>query len=63
MTYGAETWTLKKMEDNALSVFERKVLRKIYRLCKDESTGEKKTVPLVTIAYRKLMKSSNRSFD
>lgn len=28
--YGAETWTLTATDDRALSVFERKVLRKIY---------------------------------
>jgi hypothetical protein len=30
VTYGAETWTLTDMEENALRRFERKVLRKIY---------------------------------
>ena len=30
MTYGAETWTLTAVEENALRRFEKKVLRKIY---------------------------------
>jgi len=30
VSYGAETWTLTSVEENALRRFERKVLRKIY---------------------------------
>jgi hypothetical protein len=30
VTYGAETWTLTTVEENALRRFERRVLRKIY---------------------------------
>jgi len=30
VTYGAETWMLTAVEENALRRFERKVLRKIY---------------------------------
>jgi len=30
VTYGAETWTLTAVEENALRRFERKLLRKIY---------------------------------
>jgi hypothetical protein len=40
VTYGSETWTLRKKDENALLVFERKVLRKIYGPCIDEHTGE-----------------------
>ena len=40
VTYGSETWTMRKNDENALLVFERKVLRKIYGPCKDEHTGE-----------------------
>jgi hypothetical protein len=30
VTYGSETWTLSTAEENALRIFERKMLRKIY---------------------------------
>jgi hypothetical protein len=30
-TYGSETWTLTKSDENSLRIFERKILRKIYR--------------------------------
>jgi hypothetical protein len=30
VTYGAETWTMSAADDNALRVFERKVVRMIY---------------------------------
>jgi hypothetical protein len=29
-TYGSETWTLTKWDENSLRIFERKILRKIY---------------------------------
>jgi hypothetical protein len=31
VTYGSETWTLPTAEENALRIFERKILRKMYR--------------------------------
>ena len=40
VTYGSETWTLRKTDENSLTVFERKVLRKIYGPCKDVNNGE-----------------------
>jgi hypothetical protein len=40
VTYGSKTWTLRKIDENALFVFERKVPRKMYRPCKNKSTGE-----------------------
>jgi hypothetical protein len=30
VTYGSETWTLTKSDENFLRIFERKILRKIY---------------------------------
>jgi hypothetical protein len=30
VTYGGETWTLTSTDENALRIFERKILRKIY---------------------------------
>ncbi|KAL4132044.1 hypothetical protein QTP88_009265 [Uroleucon formosanum] len=38
ITYGAETWTLRKTEENKLSILERKILRKIFGPVKDEET-------------------------
>jgi hypothetical protein len=36
VTYAAETWTLNISDENALRIFERKVIRKIYRpVCED----------------------------
>jgi len=40
LLYGAETWTLWKVEETRLAVFERKILRRIYRPCMDSDTGE-----------------------
>ena len=30
ITYGSETWTLTKSDENLLRIFERKILRKTY---------------------------------
>jgi hypothetical protein len=34
-TYGNETWTLSKKSQNVLSIFKRKILRRIYGPVKD----------------------------
>jgi hypothetical protein len=35
LTYGSEAWTLSKNSENALSIFERKILRRIYGTVQD----------------------------
>jgi hypothetical protein len=37
-TYGSETWTLTKLDENLLRSFERKILRKIYGLVQEGDT-------------------------
>ena len=36
VTYGSESWILSMEEERALAVFERKILRKIYRPVKEK---------------------------
>ena len=38
VTYGSETWTLTKSDENSLRIFEREVLRKIYGRIQDGDT-------------------------
>ncbi|KAF0762530.1 Uncharacterized protein FWK35_00006181 [Aphis craccivora] len=38
--YGAQCWTVRKSDELKLKVFERKILRRIYELCRDLQTGE-----------------------
>jgi hypothetical protein len=38
--YGCETWSLTLMEEHRLSVFENRVLRRIFGPKRDEVTGE-----------------------
>jgi hypothetical protein len=38
--YGCETWSLTLREEHRLRVFENRLLRKIFRLKRDEVTGE-----------------------
>jgi hypothetical protein len=38
--YGCETWSLKLREEHRLTVFENRVLRRIFGPKKDEVTGE-----------------------
>ena len=40
VSYGCETWTLTLREEHRLTVFENKVLRKIFGAKRDEITGE-----------------------
>jgi hypothetical protein len=46
VTYGAETWALRKKEEEALLIFERKIFRRIYdpkyedRECKSKTNRE-----------------------
>ena len=35
LTYGSETWVLSKQDENRLSIFERKILRRIHGPVKD----------------------------
>jgi hypothetical protein len=43
VTYGSETWTLTAKNQQALEVFKRKVLRKIYGPKRDEISNEWRT--------------------
>jgi hypothetical protein len=38
--YGCETWSLTLREENRLSIFENRVLRRIFGPKRDEVTGE-----------------------
>jgi len=38
--YGAETWPLKKSDENKFLILERKILRKIFGPVKDSISGE-----------------------
>jgi hypothetical protein len=40
--YGCETWSLKLREERRLRVFENRVLRRIFRLKRDEVTGDRR---------------------
>jgi hypothetical protein len=35
VTYGSETWTLTKSDENLLRIFERKILQKIYGMIQE----------------------------
>ncbi|CAG9827717.1 unnamed protein product [Diabrotica balteata] len=43
VTYGSETWTLRKKEINKLLVWERKILRIIYGPCRDSVTNKSRS--------------------
>jgi hypothetical protein len=38
VTYGFETWTLTKSDENLLKIFDRKILRKFYGLIQEGDT-------------------------
>jgi len=40
VSYGCETWSLTLREESRLRVFEKRVLRRIFRPKTDEVTGE-----------------------
>ena len=40
LTYGAETWVLSKQDEHHLSIFERKILRRIYDPVMDGEYGK-----------------------
>jgi hypothetical protein len=40
LSYGAETWVLSKQDEHCLSIFERKILRRIYGPAMDGEDGE-----------------------
>ncbi|KAF0772260.1 Uncharacterized protein FWK35_00007901 [Aphis craccivora] len=40
VTYGAETWAIRKTDENRLLSFERKILRRIFGPVKDSVTNE-----------------------
>ncbi|CAG9837071.1 unnamed protein product [Diabrotica balteata] len=40
LTYGSEAWTLTKTDESALSIFERKVLRKIFGAVYEKEYGD-----------------------
>lgn len=40
ITYGAETWPLRKSDERKLLVLERKILRKVFGSVKDMLSGE-----------------------
>jgi hypothetical protein len=49
VTYGAETWTMTKKEEEALLIFERKIFRRIYGAkYEDEEWKSRKNQELVS---------------
>jgi hypothetical protein len=38
--YGCETWTLRKVVQNQILIFQRKILKRIFELFLDETMGE-----------------------
>jgi hypothetical protein len=43
LTYGTETWVLSKQDEHCLSIFERKILRRIYGPVMDRGTWRIRT--------------------
>jgi hypothetical protein len=58
---GCETWSVTLREESSLSVFENRVLRRIFELKRDEVTGEWRKLQNEELIYIHLQISLGRS--